>query len=299
MDKIQDYINAFFGKQTIGHITLKNVLIFVGILIAGRIVFVLFKRFILKNFFKRRGVDIGRQYSLTSLIKYFYYIMLFVFALQFTGVNLSILLTAGAALMVGVGIGLQQMFSDLISGIILLFEGSIEKGDWVEIGDTEGVVIKIGLRTSLVETRNGIAIIVPNSDLTAEKVVNLSHHKDTIRYIVEVGVSYKADPKMVHDILLEVTKGIEAILQDPKPLVRLTEFADSSINYEILFWSSEYRSIADVKSKLRFAISDVFKANDIEIPFPQRDLNIKLEDTKTLKENLETKKLDSEASFKL
>jgi small-conductance mechanosensitive channel len=292
MDKILEYINALFTKQTIGHITVKNILIFLAILVVGRIVFILFKRFILKNFFKRRGLDIGRQYSLTSLIKYFYYILLFVFALQFTGVNLSILLTAGAALMVGVGIGLQQMFSDLISGIILLFEGSIEKGDWVEIGDTEGVVIKIGLRTSLVETRNGVAIIIPNSDLTSEKVVNLSHHKDTIRYQVEVGVSYKADPKFVYEILLNVTAGIEAILKDPAPIVRLTEFGDSSINYEILFWSAEYRAIADVKSKVRFAISEAFKANNIEIPFPQRDLNIKLEESKTLKENIDTKKLE-------
>ncbi len=287
--------NELFGENAFnfkgGSITIFDLVIFFTIIILGRLFFIFFQRIILRGFFKRRNLDVGRQYSLTYLIKYFYYLLLAITAFQIAGINLSVFLAAGAALLVGVGIGLQQMFGDLISGIILLFEGSIAKDDWVEIGSTQGIVRKIGLRTSLIETRRGVSIIVPNSKLTSDHVVNLSHNNDYIRYSIKVGTSYKAKAEKVHQVLHKLASDAPKILHDPTPIVRLIDFADSAIIFELLFWSQEYRSIEDVKSEIRFAICKAFEENNIEIPFPQRDLHLKVEKEQSLRDITDSRKL--------
>ena len=288
-------LRKIFGEHAFefqnAKVSIIDLLIFILIIIAGRLFFLFFQRIILRGFFKRRDLDVGRQYSLTYLIKYFYYLLLVITAFQLAGINLSVFLAAGAALLVGVGIGLQQMFSDLISGIILLFEGSIEKDDWVEIGATEGIVRKIGLRTSLIETRRGVSIIVPNSKLTADNVVNLSHNNDFIRYSIKVGTSYDISAEKVHKVLHQVASDAPKVLHDPTPIVRLTDFADSAVMFELLFWSKEYKNIEDVKSEIRFAICKAFEKNDIIIPYPQRDVHVKVEKENSYRDLTDSRKL--------
>ena len=172
----------------------------------------------------------------------------------------------------GVGLGLQQTFNDLTSGIILLFERSIEVGTVVDLGGTIGIVRKIGLRTSQVETRDNIIIIVPNSKLIVDQVVNWSHFDDKARFNVLVGVAYGSDTEKVKDLLLQVAKENAFVLDHPSPSVFFEGFGDSSLNFKLHFWSRNFMFIERVKSDIRFEIDRVFRVNEVTIPFPQRDL---------------------------
>lgn len=263
---------------TIGETTITSgniILSFIFIILAP-ITFLLFRKFFLLKYYRRKNIEVGRSYAITTLLKYLFYIVFFLIALQASGIKLSLLLTAGAALLIGVGIGLQQTFNDFASGLILLIEGSVQKGDWVEIGNTEGKVIKIGLRTSLIETRRRVTIIVPNSKITVDEVINLSHQDNKIlRYSVSVGVAYGSDVNKVKEILLECAKSHNMILKKPFPSVRFTDFGDSSLDFELLFWSENYDNVMAIRSDLRFLIDAKFKENKVEIPYPQRDLHIR------------------------
>lgn len=268
-----DYELFKLGETTI---TSGNIIFSLLIIIAAPISFLLFRKFFLLKYYRRKNIEIGRSYAISTLLKYVFYIVFFLIALQASGIKLSLLLAAGAALLVGVGIGLQQTFNDFASGLILLIEGSVQKGDWVEVGDTEGKVIKIGLRTSLIETRRKVTIIVPNSKITVDEVVNLSHQDNKIlRYTVSVGVAYGSDVIKVKNILLKCARNHKKVLSKPEPAVRFTDFGDSSLDFELLFWSDDYDTIEFVKSDIRFLIDAMFREHKIEIPFPQRDLHIK------------------------
>lgn len=263
---------------TIGETTITsgNIILTLIIIFSAPITFLLFRKFFLLRYYRKNNIEIGRSYAITTLLKYLFYIVFFLIALQASGIKLSLLLAAGAALLVGVGIGLQQTFNDFASGLILLIEGSVQKGDWVEVGDTEGKVIKIGLRTSLIETRRKVTIIVPNSKIAVDQVVNLSHQDNKIlRYTVSVGVAYGSDVSKVKEILLECAKTHKMVLKKPIPTVRFIDFGNSSLDFELLFWSDNYDTIEAVRSDIRFLIDAKFREHKVEIPFPQRDLHIR------------------------
>ncbi|MCB9257140.1 MAG: mechanosensitive ion channel [Chitinophagales bacterium] len=235
--------------------------------------FWLFKKFVLNRYYRRKNMDEGRVYAFNQLLKYFVYVITLMLAVQSLGFELSVIWAAGAALLVGVGLGLQQTFNDFASGIILLLEGTVQKGDWIEIGNTIGEVKKIGLRTSLITTRRNISIIVPNSKITVDNVINLSHNNKVIRHDIAVGVAYGSDTQLVKKVLLECAQRHSKVM--PGAFVRFVDFGDSALNFELLFWSSEYQQIEDVRSDLRFMIDIAFRKHNISIPFPQRDLHIK------------------------
>lgn len=262
-------------------IYLENLFYAILILLFLPFLYYLFRRFLLKPYFKRKQIDEGRKYAITQLIKYVVYVITFLLAVQTLGFKLSVIWAAGAALLVGIGLGLQQTFNDFASGIILLMEGSVKKGDWIEVGQTVGEVKRIGLRTSLITTRRKISIIVPNSKITVDNVINLSHNNNIVRHSVAVGVAYGSDVQLVKRVLLECAERHSKIL--PGAFVRLFEFNSSSIDFELLFWSKEYQQIEDVKSDLRFMIDAAFKKYKITIPYPQQDLHIKSIPTKPIK----------------
>lgn len=264
-------IELFAWGEHVFH--LGNILMAVFFFILFPFLFLLFRKFVLNPYFKRKGVDLGRKYAITQLIKYVVYILTFLLVIQSLGFKLSVIWAAGAALLVGVGLGLQQTFNDFASGVILLLEGTVKKGDWIEVGNTMGEVKKIGLRTSLITTRRNISIIVPNSKITVDNVINLSHDNNTVRHTVSVGVAYGSDVQLVKKVLLECAERHSKVL--PGAFVRLVEFNNSSIDFDLLFWSNEYQMIEDVRSDLRFMIDSGFRKYGIVIPFPQRDLHIK------------------------
>lgn len=229
-----------------------------------------------RGFFRRKQVDKGRQEAVIQLIKYLIYVIVIVLALEVIGLQLSLLLAGSAALLVGIGLGLQQTFNDLVSGLILLFEGSINIGDIVELDNgLVGRITEVGLRTSKVETRDAIGIIVPNSKFINNNIINWSHNRSLTRFIIKVGVAYRNDPRQVEAILLASVEDHTEVAKNPAPTVRIMDFGNSGIMYELLFWTYSAWRIEYIKSEIRFVIFEKFREQGIEIPFNQYDLNLK------------------------
>ena len=257
-------------------ITAGNVVVAVAVFLFLRLLLMTITNIILGTYYRRSKVDTGSQYAINRLITYFVYVVGVLLVIQAAGFDLLVLWTGAAALLVGIGIGLQQTFNDLICGIIILFERSVMVGDVVEVADHEvGTVRKIGARTATVETRDDIIIFVPNSKLIGENVVNWSHVERKARFHVKVGVAYGSDTSLVRDILYKVADEHQQILKSPKPIVRFIDFGSSSLDFDLLFWSRDLIRIENIKSDVRFAIDQAFRERGVEIPFPQRDLWIR------------------------
>lgn len=242
------------------------------VLLVARLFNWIFTELFLFPYYQRKEINIGSQYAINQLFKYFLYVFAILIALQTMQINLTILLGGAAALLVGIGLGLQQTFNDLISGIILLSERSVEVGDVLEVSGRVGTVRRIGLRTSLVETRENTTIIMPNSKLIGDVVTNWSHDEDKARFKVSVGVAYGTDTALVKKLLLQVAQEHPKALKRPAPFVRFANFGDSSLDFELLFWTRDFARIEDAKSDMRFQIDKLFRENNITIPFPQRDV---------------------------
>lgn len=231
-------------------------------------------RFVLQNVFKNEK-DVGRKYSIQQFLKYIIYTIAIITALQVMGINLSLLMASMAALLVGMSLGLQQLFLDWISGIILLIEGTVGVGDIVLVDGVVGKITKIALRTSSMETIDKNSIIVPNSKFVAEKVTNWSHNKVATRFKITVGVGYQSDAEMVKSLLLQAAIAHSKVLDTPAPSVQFTDFGDSSLQMDLYFFTHELLHNEVIKSELRFTVNKFFRKNQVEIPFPQRDLWIR------------------------
>jgi len=241
-----------------------------------------------KAIFRAHRIDISKKYSIFSLIKYLIWIIVAISSLQILGFNLYVLLAGSTALLVGFGFGIQNLFSDFVSGIILLVDSSVKVNDVIEINGIVCQVQEINLRTTTVLTRDAKYIILPNTDLTRNQLINWTHSEITSRFEVSVGVDYSSDIKLVMNILKEATQKQEGVLKEPVPFVRFTEFADSSLNFSVIFYSDEVFRVENIKSEIRIRIFEMFAANNITIPFPQRavhfDKNISKEEPARLPE---------------
>lgn len=251
-------------------IRVSDILEAVLIVLTARLIFWMVTQLVLFRYYKRSEIDPGSQYAINQLLKYVIYTMALLWAISSLGIEMTVLWGGAAALLVGIGLGLQQTFNDFFSGIVLLFERSVEIGHVLDIGGLVGTVKEIGLRTSLIETRDSITVVVPNSKLVTDNVVNWSHLDEKVRFLVTVGVAYGSDTKLVKKILLAVAAEHPEIVEHPNPFVRFTDFGNSSLDFELHFFSRNFIRIEDVKSDLRFEIDNAFRKNDIEIPFPQR-----------------------------
>ena len=242
------------------------------ILLCARLGSWILTQIVLYSYYKRNEINRGSQFAINQLLKYLLYVIASLMALEMVGVKLTVVWGSAAALLVGVGLGLQQTFNDLISGIIILFERSVEVGDVVEIDGLIGRVKKIGIRTSLIETRRHISVIVPNSKLITDNVINWSHNDNTARFQVAVGVAYGSDTFLVKRLLIEAAKQNKYVLKYPPPFVRFVNFGSSSLDFELHFFTQEFMRTEDVKSELRFEIDRIFRENGVTIPFPQQDV---------------------------
>ena len=242
------------------------------ILLIARLLIWIVTQVFLFRYYRRKEINIGSQFAINQLVKYFFYVIAVLFALDTLGINMTIIWGGAAALLIGVGLGLQQTFNDFFSGLLLLFERSVEVGDVVNVGGLIGTVRQIGPRTSIIQTRDNITVIVPNSKLVVDNVVNWSHVDKRARFFIQVGVAYGSDTALVRELLINAAKEHKKVLSFPSPFVRFIDFGDSSLNFEVHFWSSEFIRIEDVKSDLRFAIDQAFRDHQVTIPFPQRDL---------------------------
>lgn len=253
------------------NLSLYHLIAALSILLLARLLVTLTGKLI-GRYFKKKQVDEGRRYAIFQVLKYIIYTAALLMAMEAMGISLSLLLGGAAALMVGIGLGLQQTFNDLISGIILLIEGSVEVGDILEVDSVVGKVIEIGIRTSKVETRNKISIVIPNSKLVDDKAINWSHNKAPTRFGIDVGVSYVSDVDLVTRLLLQAVNEHNDVLKDPSPRVQFKDFGSSSLDFTVWFFSYHYFPIEFVKSDIRYRITKLFRENDVEIPFPQQDL---------------------------
>ena len=222
------------------------------------------------------GIDPGLGYALNTFFKYLLLAIGFFLSITFVGIDLRFLMVFAGAAGIGIGLGLQSMAANVFSGFTIIFGGKIRKGDWIEVGETMGVVKDIYLRATKVRTRDNIEYLIPNSDLISNTIINYSLSSPMIRIELPVGVSYSANPHDVEKIMVDVAKKEPLVSDYEEPIVRFVEYGDSSINFELLIWI-DVRSVPrrKVRSALYFAIFDEFKKNGIEIPFPQRDLHIR------------------------
>lgn len=221
-----------------------------------------------------QDIDPGIKSSLERFSRYLIIVIGIWIALDSVGINLNSLAAFGAVLGVGIGFGLQNITQNFISGLIILIERPIKKGDMVEVKGVKGKVLDIQARSTLVLTRDDVVIIVPNSQFISEQVVNDSFSGEKIRLSVEIGVAYGSNVELVQQTLTDVAYRNPKVIKKPHPKVLFTEFGDSSLNFELRIWVEDLWDRELVLSDLRFEIDKAFRENDIVIPFPQRDLHI-------------------------
>ena len=281
--KVQDVLEFKIIELDTFSFSVYQIFLIAGVYLLAKMVLWATQKFIHQEVLKQK-VGEGRQHALFQIVKYIIIVLAGVIILESIGVKVTILLAGSAALLVGLGFGLQQIFNDFVSGLILLFEGTIKVGEVVEVEGIVGRVMRIGLRTSEVETRDNIVMIIPNSKFTSETVINWSHNQQFTRFRVSVGVAYGSDTKLVRNALLECAAEHNFVAKKPKPKVRFIDFGDSSLDFELLFFSDNMFRIERVKSDIRFQIDQKFRVNKIQIPFPQRDLHIIADQVATLSE---------------
>ncbi len=223
---------------------------------------------------KSQNIDKGKQFAIHQIVKYFVLVIVISSSLKIVGIDVTVIIASSAALLVGIGLGLQSLFLDITSGIIILTDGSVKVDDIIEVNSTVSKVLRINLRTTLVLTRDDKYIILPNSHLTSNELVNWTHNKVTSRFEIAVGVDYNSDVEKVIDIMYQTAINHPASLKNPKPFVRLIDFGASSLDFIVYFHSNEIFRIETIKSEMRLKILNEFRENNITIPFPQRTLHI-------------------------
>ncbi len=259
--------------------TPKSVLVLIIAFIITRTLLWLIK----KIMFRKKDMDFVKRGNLNSvyqIITYTAWILTILIILESFGIKLTVLWAGSAALLVGVGLGLQSTFNDFVSGIILLFEGSIKVGDILEVDHDIIRIRKIGLRTSEATTRDDIVVIIPNSIITTNKVINWSHQSKRTRFKIKVGVAYGSDIDLVEKLLYESAVEHPEVEKDDMIRARFIDFGNSSLDFEVLFFSKNIFRIENVKSDIRKTINRKFIENKITIPFPQVDLHVRSDATK-------------------
>jgi small-conductance mechanosensitive channel len=274
-----------FEIITIGDNTLKAYILFIIVFI------VLITRlllWIIKNALYRRNksrkIDPGNTYAIFQIIKYVIWVISIGLILETIGVKVTVLVAGSAALLVGVGLGLQQTFNDIVSGIILLTERSIRLHDILQIDGDIVKIEEIGFRTSKGLNRDDISIIIPNSLITTNKVINWSHQSKNTRFNIKVGVAYGSDVDLVLKVLKESALEHPDIRDERLVDCRFVEFNNSSLDFQVLFYSENIFRIEKVKSEIRRIIIRKLIENKITIPFPQLDLHLKSNHTDMFKD---------------
>jgi small-conductance mechanosensitive channel len=224
----------------------------------------------------RRHIDPGLRYTICRLGKYIVVAIGTLVALrQAFGIDLTSIAVIFTALSVGIGFGLQYIAADIASGFILLFERPIRIGDRITIGDDEGDVKSINLRTTVVTTNDHIAIIVPNSKLVSQRVINWSYADPRARIAIPVGVADDSDIQLVTNTLIEAARNVPNVLPEPKPTVQLMKFGDYSLDFRLLVWTNQPRRHVQLRSDINYRIAQLFRERSIRIPYPTQEFLLK------------------------
>jgi small-conductance mechanosensitive channel len=225
------------------------------------------KNLLIGRVLQRTSLDIGAQQAIGTITRYLILFIGFLIILQTVGINLTTVNVLAGAVGIGIGLGLQNIANNFISGLIILLERPIKVGDRIEVSKILGEVTAIGARSTRIKTNDNISIIVPNSKFISENVTNWSLHGNIVRFRVPVGVAYDSDTDLVSRLLIEVAEENEDIVSDPPPSVRLVEFAENSLRFELGVWSrSRLHRPGILKSNLNLAIIRKFRESDVVIP---------------------------------
>jgi small-conductance mechanosensitive channel len=271
MEKFTEFLNYTFQITENVKISIKSILIIIVVFILTAIVLRLIRLAVTR---KIREQDGGKFITVFSFAKYFIFAIIFLVILGNNGVQLTAVFTSAAALLIGIGLALQTFFQDIISGIFILTDQSVNVGDVIQVEDKIGKVTSINLRTTKAVTIENKVLIIPNHMYLTNTLFNWTQNGATTREFVKVGVAYGSDVDLVKKVLLKAAHAIEGINESPEPLVLFDDYADSSLNFKIVvsIGNSFYAPI--IMSQLRFEINKQFKAHKITIPFPQRDVHL-------------------------
>lgn len=274
-DSISEFLNWGLhlggeGKNSI-HIT-------IGLLILLVITFVI-TNFVLKavrRYYtnKMEGDDKLKFISIFKFIKYFVYLIVILLTLRAGGIDITLLITASAALFVGLGLALQNLFQDIIGGIFIITDKSVQVGDIVETEGKVGKVVEIKLRTTRAFTRDERVIIIPNHKFMSDIVYNYTQNNKTTREEIKIQVAYGSNVDLVTQILISCSKSNTNVLMDPAPFVLFDDFGDSGLLFSLHFYVNESFLSLKIKSEIRYRIDAEFRKNNIVIPFPQRDVHL-------------------------
>ena len=270
---IRDFMQykLFTVNQT--PITISSLLIFIATLAIIYLINTIIREILGKRLLGRLRVSEGTHFTLLRLAQYVLWFIGGIIAFQFIGIDLSGLAVIFGFLSLGIGFGLQNLTSNFVAGLILLFEQPIRVGDRITVGDIEGDVLEINFRSTTIRSLNNLAIIVPNSDFISGTVINWSHGDPRTRLEIDVGVSYNSNLDVVRKSLLAVGREHSQVLSTPEPEVLFTGFGDSAWNLRLWVWVGTPKKRRRVTSDIYCEIVRKFRENEVEIPYPQRDLH--------------------------
>jgi len=271
LETLREILNFTFNLSNNIKISIKGILVLI-------VVFFI-TSFLLKGIKKITNKKLDEENkdkfnAVFSFLKYFIYIVVTIIALDSLGIKISVLLAGSAALLVGLGLGLQTLFQDIISGIFMLLDKTVHLKDIIEVDDKIGKVFEINLRTTRALTIDDKVVIIPNHIFLTNNLYNWTQNGRLIIESLHVGVAYGSDVEKVRDLLIEVAKENNKVAKSKKPSVLFNNFGDSSLEFVLRFSTNQSFILPIIKSELRFAIDKKFRENNIQIPFPQRDIHI-------------------------
>jgi small-conductance mechanosensitive channel len=235
-----------------------------------------FRAWLVRRLHASTSLDASARQAVGSIFNYVTLFIGIILILQTVGIDMTGLSVLAGGLGIGLGFGLQNIANNLVSGLIVLLERPIKIGDRIEVAGTEGQVVEIRARGTIVLTNDNIAIIIPNSRFITEEVVNWSYADARVRFRIPVSVGYESDVRLVERILQEVAAANKDVLTEPQPAVRFIEFGDNGLKFELRAWSATLiQKKGKLISDLNFAILEAFRANGISIPYPQRDVHVR------------------------
>ena len=280
----------FNDRVSVGRVVLGIVIIFLTFSLSGR-----FSSLLDRRLEKRRHIDPGLRYTIARLVRYLFVLVGLLVALKQFSIDLTSIAVLFTALSVGIGFGLQYIAADIVSGFILLFERPVRVGDRITIGEDEGDVQAINLRTTLVMTNDRVAIIVPNSRLVSQRVINWSYGDPRARISIPIGVAVDSDVNLVSETLLLAAKEVDLVLTDPSPKVQFLKFGDYSLDFRLLVWTRHPSRHPQIKSDINYRIERLFREHHIQIPLPTQEFLLRNVDESLAKSALNPGREDDRA----
>lgn len=274
-----EFLNVPLVRFGRAELTLWSIGAFAGLSLLLVYVSGLLRTVLANHLLPKQRLQFGVRQSIAAIARYVVLAVGLLIILETLGIDLTTLTVVAGAVGIGVGFGLQSIAANVVSGLIILFERPVKVGDRIEVGDVAGTVTDIRARSTTVLTNDSIAIIIPNSKLLTETVVNWSYSGEIVRFRIPVGVAFDSDVRLVERLLLEAAKGMPDVLTSPAPAVRLARFGDSALEFQLLVWTSTHvHRKGLLVSALNFAILEKFNANNVRIPFPQREVLLRNSD---------------------